>query len=232
MTSVSVIIPVFNPSMHLAACLQSVFDQTLAAAEVIVVDDGSQNAVLPTVLRHFEQTNLKLITLAHNHGVASARNHGVRAAQGNYLAFIDQDDLWPPQKLQLQVDYLDAHPQIDFVIGRQVYFLSSEQTQIPPWLRAAHLQTSLPGFLPGTLMIRKSAFESIGYFHEALRAGTDDVDWFFRAKDAKVRSAQLEYDFLYKRIHGENLSQHVANHQRELLRVVATSIARQKKTHE
>jgi glycosyltransferase involved in cell wall biosynthesis len=200
--------------------------------EVIIVDDGSTNGSLKAILQGIDNQKIRLMTLPRNMGVAGARNYGVRAAHGNYLAFIDQDDLWPPQKLQLQVDYLNAHPQLDFVIGRQVYFLSSEQTQIPPWLRAAHLQTSLPGFLPGTLMIRKSCFESIGYFNEALTAGTDDVDWFFRAKDAKVPSAQLEYDFLYKRIHGDNLSQHVNNHQRELLKVVATSIARQKKTYE
>lgn len=231
MTTVSVIIPVFNPSIHLQPCLESVLSQDVVDFEVIVVDDGSNNGVLQAVLRNFSNKNLRVITLPSNRGVAFARNQGICDSTGAYISFIDQDDLWPPNKLEIQSEYLNTHATVDYVIGRQVYFLSAEQSDIPPWLRAAHLQTSLPGYLPGTFMVRRSSFETIGFFDEALTAGTDDVDWFFRAKDYGLHGEQLEFDLLYKRIHGDNLSQHVCNHQRELLRVVAKSISRQKNSH-
>ena len=171
---------------------------------------------------------VQVCRLEHNQGVAHARNWGVQHARGDYFCFIDQDDLWPPHKLRLQAVYLDEHPAIDFVIGQQVYFLSAEQTQAPPWLRQDLLHTSLPGYLPGTIMVRKDSFAAIGFFDECLVSGTDDVDWFFRAKDQGFKSVALPDDLLYKRVHGNNLSQQVAQHHRELLRVVAASIARQK----
>ena len=229
MNHISVIIPVFNPTSHLLACVDSVLHQSYENFEVIIVDDGSTNNVLASMIRMWVSPNIRVITSGDNRGVAHARNCGVRDAKGIYLSFIDQDDLWPPNKLETQAIYLDVHPIIDFVIGQQVYFLSDEQEQVPPWLRENFLQKSLPGYLPGTLMVRKKSFELNGFFDEHLRSGTDDVDWFFRAKDRGLKSAALPYDLLYKRVHGNNLSQQVNNHQRELLRVVAESIARQKK---
>lgn len=230
MHQVSVIIPVFNPTEHLAACVASVLQQELAPFEIILVDDGSRNDLLATLETTWPGELVRVLRLERNQGVAHARNWGVQHACGEYLAFIDQDDLWPPHKLRLQLEYLDAHPAMDFVIGQQVYFLSAEQTQAPPWLRRDLLQRSLPGYLPGTLLVRKDRFVTVGFFNEALVSGTDDVDWFFRAKDRGMQSRMLADDLLYKRVHGNNLSQQVTRHQQELLRVVAASIARQKNT--
>jgi glycosyltransferase involved in cell wall biosynthesis len=225
---VSVIIPVFNPTEHLVACVESVLQQAYSNFEVILVDDGSSNQALEAMTSTWPSSIVQVYRLDRNKGVAHARNWGVQHAQGDYLCFIDQDDLWPPHKLGLQATYLDEHTAIDFVIGQQVYFLSAEQTHAPPWLRQDLLHTSLPGYLPGTVMVRKTSFAKIGFFDEHLVSGTDDVDWFFRAKDQGFKSTALTDDLLYKRVHGNNLSQQVAKHQRELLRVVAASIARQK----
>ena len=228
MRLISVIIPVFNPTEHLIACVGSVLDQEYSNFEVILVDDGSNNRTLTAMTSTWPSSIVQVCRLEHNQGVAHARNWGVQHARGDYFCFIDQDDLWPPHKLRLQAVYLDEHPAIDFVIGQQVYFLSAEQTQAPPWLRQDLLHTSLPGYLPGTIMVRKDSFAAIGFFDERLVSGTDDVDWFFRAKDQGFKSVALPDDLLYKRVHGNNLSQQVAKHHRELLRVVAASIARQK----
>jgi glycosyltransferase involved in cell wall biosynthesis len=228
MRLVSVIIPVFNPTEHLVACVESVLQQAYSNFEVILVDDGSSNRALEAMTSTWPSSIVQVYRLDRNKGVAHARNWGVQHARGDYLCFIDQDDLWPPHKLRLQAKYLDEHTAIDFVIGQQVYFLSAEQTHAPPWLRQDLLHASLPGYLPGTVMVRKSSFAKIGFFDEHLVSGTDDVDWFFRAKDQGFKSTALTDDLLYKRVHGNNLSQQVAQHHRELLRVVAASIARQK----
>jgi len=228
MSYVSVIIPVFDPTEHLLVCMASVLEQSYPDFEVILVDDGSSNQALAAMVATWPHSRVQVLTLKCNQGVAHARNWGVQHAKGEYLSFIDQDDLWPPHKLQLQVAYLDEHRAIDFVIGQQVYFLSQEQTQAPPWLRKDLLHTSLPGYLPGTVMVRKDSFTRIGFFDEHLVSGTDDVDWFFRAKDRGLQSAAIPEDLLFKRVHSHNLSQRVTEHQRELLRVVAASIKRQK----
>src|ERR1043165_3045241 len=121
---VSVIIPVYNGARHLRAALESVFAQTYRSFEVIVVDDGSvdESAIIaqsfPEV-RYIHQTNC---------GVAAARNHGIEAARGEFLAFLDQDDLWTPDKLRLQIEYLLSHPEIGYTLTRQKFFLDPGAT--------------------------------------------------------------------------------------------------------
>src|SRR4029079_2498347 len=103
---VSVIVPVYNGERYLREALESVFAQTYRAIEVIVVDDGSPDdsgtigQSFPEV-RYIHQTN---------QGVAAARNNGIEAARGEFFAFLDQDDLWVPEKLNVQVEYFLGHP--------------------------------------------------------------------------------------------------------------------------
>lgn len=107
---VSVIIPAHNAAQFLAATIASAQQQTLAAIEIIVVDDGSTDdtaAIIKALAA--EDARVKLEAVYPNQGVANARNVGVRAAHGEYVAFLDADDLWLPDKLQQQVAYLEAH---------------------------------------------------------------------------------------------------------------------------
>src|SRR6476619_4299573 len=115
---VSVIIPVYNGARYLRAALESVFAQSYCNFEVIVVDDGSvdDSGVIaqsfPEV-RYINQTN---------QGVAAARNHGIEVARGEYFAFLDQDDLWTPEKLKLQIEYLLNHQDLGYTLTQQQYF--------------------------------------------------------------------------------------------------------------
>ncbi|HKV36457.1 MAG TPA: glycosyltransferase family A protein, partial [Pyrinomonadaceae bacterium] len=110
---VSVIIPVFNGERFLREAVQSVLDQGDSSVEIIVVDDGSTDGTetvarsLP--VRYLHQTN---------QGPAAARNRGIEHAQGSLLAFADADDLWPVNKLELQLPCLLRDPKIDIVLGR------------------------------------------------------------------------------------------------------------------
>src|SRR6267154_1483950 len=109
---VSVVIPVYNGERYLADAIQSVLDQTYQKFEVIVVDDGSTDGSA-RVAKRFGGA----IRYVHqsNGGVSKARNTGITLAQGTYLAFLDQDDLWLPDKLAVQVAYLDSHPEVGVV---------------------------------------------------------------------------------------------------------------------
>jgi len=223
---VSVIVPVCNGERYLGECLESILAQTFRAFETIVVDDGSVDGSA-RIVRAF--TDVRLIS-QQNQGQSVARNVGILAARGELLAFNDADDLWPPNKLGLQVDHLLAHPEIDYVIGRMINFLE-EGTARPVWLDQKLISGDFTGYSPGTLMTRRSVFRKIGMFDPAFKHACD-LDWFFRAKDAEIPMAVIPELLLYRRVHGHNYSyERQFEGSPEMIQVVRSSIhrARQKK---
>src|SRR5919112_2696990 len=119
---VSVIVPVYNGERYLAAALQSIFEQDYRPFEVIVVDDGSVDDTAK-IARSFQQIHY---IYQSNQGAAAARNAGVATAQGELIAFLDADDVWVPNKLSVQADYLFRHPEVGYVVARGRHFLESE----------------------------------------------------------------------------------------------------------
>ena len=111
---VSVIIPTFNRGYILAEAITSVLKQTYSNFEVIIVDDGSTDNTVD-IARNFRDHRVRLIRHEKNRGVAAARNSGLEAAQGEFISFLDSDDLWQPEKLALETTLLDAHPEMDAV---------------------------------------------------------------------------------------------------------------------
>ncbi len=219
---VSVIIPIYNGAHHLHAALESVFAQTYRPFEVLVVDDGSvdDSSVIaqsfPDV-RYIHQTN---------QGVAAARNRGIQAARGEFLAFLDQDDLWVPEKLKLQIDYLLNHPDLGYTLTQQEYFLDPGAT-LPAWVRKELVSTVHAGWVLGTFVVRRTAFEKVGDFATGYVAASDS-DWFFRAKAAGIQMAVIPELLLRKRIHASNESRHAKEVLSELRKVVKSSLDRQR----
>jgi len=222
---ISVIIPVHNGAQYLRAALESVFAQTYREFEVIVVDDGSadESGVIaqsfPDV-RYLHQTN---------QGVAAARNHAIQAARGEYFAFLDQDDLWTSDKLKLQVDYLLSHPEAGYTLTHQKFFLDEGGT-LPAWFRKELFDSVHPGWVLGTLLVRRTVFEQVGNFTTGYSAANDS-DWFFRAKAAGIPMAVMPELLLLKRIHDTNDSARAKEILSELLKVVKSSLNRQRSIH-
>ena len=219
---VSVIIPVHNGARYLRAALESVFAQTYRPFEVIVVDDGSTDdsgiiaQSFPDV-RYIHQAN---------QGVAAARNHGIEASRGEFLAFLDQDDLWTPEKLKLQINYLLSHPDVGYTLTQQQFFLDPGAT-LPAWFRKELLTSVHTGWVLGTLVVRRTAFEQVGNFATGYSAASDG-DWFFRAKAAGIPMEVVPELLLLKRIHGSNESAHAKEILSELRKVVKSSLDRQR----
>ena len=222
---VSVIIPVYNGARYLRAALESVFAQTYRDFEVIVVDDGSvdDSGVIaqsfPEV-RYIQKTN---------QGVAAARNHAIEAARGEYFAFLDQDDLWTADKLKLQIEYLLSHPEVGYTLTQQKFFLEPGAT-LPAWFRKELLDSVHTGWVLGTLVVRRTVFEEVGNFAIGYSAANDS-DWFFRAKAAAIPMAVVPELLLLKRIHEANDSARAKEILSELLKVVRTSLDRQRSIH-
>lgn len=106
---VSVIMPTYNRLRHLRATVASVLAQTFGRWELIVADDGSDEETLAFLKSLSEHPRVRLLQLPHSGNPVMPRNAGMRAARGEYIAFLDSDDVWLPQKLALQVESLERH---------------------------------------------------------------------------------------------------------------------------
>ena len=218
---VSVVIPVYNGERFLAEALGSVFAQDYQPLEVVVVDDGSTDGSARLAW------GFAGVVYAHqaNAGPAAAHNRGARLARGDFLAFLDADDVWAPDKLTRQVGHLGSHPELLFVVGLFRYFLEPGHA-LPPGFNPGLLGRDLVGRITGTLVARREAFEQVGLFNPDSRVA-EDVDWFARAKDLGVPMAVVPHVVLHKRIHDRNLSAAAAVNTRELLKALRGSVRRQ-----
>ncbi len=118
MNKVSVIIPTFNRAYCLAESIQSVLDQSYQDFELIVVDDGSTDNTTEVVNQF---SNIQLIQLEENRGVSYARNRGLEQAKGEWIAFLDSDDLWQKEKLDTQLKWVKCHPRHHAVYTDEIW---------------------------------------------------------------------------------------------------------------
>lgn len=189
---ISVVIPCYNAERWIAATLRSVLNQDWKNLEVIVVDDGSADASATSVEREFPQVKL---LRQKNLGVAAARNHGIKNATGEWIAFVDADDIWLPGKLKAQWAALRDHPESRLSYTAWQVWHSTEPVPTPEYLSelvAAGSDTSrwagangwvYPELLlscavwTSTVLADKTLFEEIGMFDEQLRIGEDYDLW-------------------------------------------------------
>jgi len=194
---VSVVIPVWNGARLIDQTLASVFAQDYRPIEVIVVDDGSTDDTVDVVGRW---PQVKLVRQEHR-GVGFTRNTGIAHATGAYVALQDADDLWEKDKLSVQIDYLEAHPEVGYVAAHPKNFLEPGHER-PDWLSPAHRDEARPGGI-GNLVVRAEVFRAIGAFAPD---DPSDLAWSLRAQEAGVKSAVLERVLLHRRIHPGNIS--------------------------
>jgi len=221
---VSVVMPVKNGARFVRAALDSIIAQAYTPLEIIVVDGASTDASAE-IAREYSAARVINQTDTDN-GIAGGFNAGIQGAQGELIAFLSSDDLWLPGKLRAQVDFLNAHPTIDMTITHFNFFIESG-LPIPRGFKADLLNSDQIGRVTETLLTRRTVFDRIGLFDPAFTRAVD-VDWFARAKDAGVSMAIIEHVYLHKRIHDENLSSNAQINNRELLRIMARSVTRQR----
>ncbi len=188
MELVSIIIPTFNRWPLVSEAIESVRKQRFREFELIVVDDGSDDGTMDRL----ECYGMEITVLRQpRQGVAAARNLGVRHAQGRYLCFLDSDDLWQPRKLQTQMAFMRANPEVKICQTEEVWIRNG--VRVNPGKRhhkpsgnifRASLDLCLVS--PSSVMITRGLFEGVGGFDETLVVCEDYDLWLRLAVDTEV----------------------------------------------
>jgi glycosyltransferase involved in cell wall biosynthesis len=219
---VSAIVPVFNGERYLEEALRSAVDQSLPPMEVIVIDDGSSDASVE-IAEDFGDP-VRCIRQA-NTGVAGARNHGLSLATGEFIAFLDHDDVWPPEKLETQVAALRSNPDVGIVSGHMRVFDGALPGR--PWSAEGRREAPAGAYFSAAL-IRRSVFDRTGLLDEGIGHAADDLEWFVRARDLGVRRLTLDAVTLLYRWHGENVSTDIDSAAAGQLEAVKMSLDRRR----
>lgn len=215
MSKVSVIIPTFNRARYLCEAINSVLIQTYNDFEIIVVDDGSTDNTKELLNKY--NGKIKYI-YQQNQGMSAARNLGINMSDGEYISFLDNDDVWLPEKLKKQIDLLDSNPEIAFV-SSDSFVIDAFGSIIKTWGKGTNNYENFESlyeenFIPIlTVVARKKYLLDAGLFDEALSVCADYDLWLRLAK--KYRFKHISIPLAKYRIHGDNISKNIELRQRE-----------------
>ncbi|MFC1730874.1 glycosyltransferase [candidate division KSB1 bacterium] len=223
MPLISVITPVYNGEEFIKEAIDNILSQEYPALEIIIVNDGSTDnsekiiKELPYDIRYFYQVNA---------GPASARNRGIRDASGEFIAFLDADDLWPENNLKLLVKELILDPKLQLIKGHAQLLEKNEKTST--WDFIGNPRESFPGYI-GSALYRKTVFNEVGLYDTTLKFG-EDSDWFKRAKELEINMKNIDEVTLYVRRHGGNMTEGKDIVELNALKVFKKSLDRTRKT--
>jgi glycosyltransferase involved in cell wall biosynthesis len=220
---ISVIIPVFNGERYIAEAIESVLAQECDHIEIIAVNDGSTDGT-EEVIRSYDGVRY---LYQPRQGASSARNSGVECSSGDSLAFLDSDDLWTKNKLEIQTALFRANPSLDMVFGHVEQFFSPElEESLRDTIQLA--TGSMPGYFPSAMLVRREAFLRAGFFDARYRIG-EFIDWFMRAQDQGLNSHLAPEVVVKRRIHDANTGIRERDSRKDYLRVLKASLDRRRK---
>lgn len=219
--STSVIIPVRNGSNYLTDAVESALAQLGPLDEVLVVWDDSEDAT-PSLVRGFHDPRVRAIK-GPGLGVSGGRNAGLRLAVGDFIAFLDHDDLWPDDRHRKMMQVMIDDPGIEAVFGRMRIRLDPGATA---WQWVLDLDgRHVPGPNLGTGLFRSRLLRRIDGFDESLRFG-EDLDYFLRLREAGMRIALCDVDGLVYRRHATNCTDDQKAVRNSVFDVMSRRIAR------
>jgi len=222
---ISVVIPAYNAERYLREAFESVQTQNHPSLEILIIDDGSKDKTadvagsLGPAVRYVFQENA---------GAAAARNRGVEMAAGDFIAFLDADDLWVEGKLARQMEAFRRKPETDIVLGLAEQFISPEldaetraRILCPPGVQA--------GYLPSAVVVRKTSFAKAGPFDTKLSVG-EFIDWYSRAEEKGLRVEVIPHLVLRRRLHTTNQGQTKReDYGKDYLRILKARLDRKRK---
>ncbi len=181
MTTISIIIPTYNRADFLKEAIDSVLAQNYQDFELLIVDDGSIDHTRELISRYGERVRY---LYQENQGVSSARNRGIRSSSGQYVAFLDSDDLWLPEKLEQQLAVMRQQPELRLCHTEEIWIRRGVRVNQKK-KHQKHGGYIFPYCLPlcvispSSVLLRRNVFDDVGYFDEVLPA-CEDYDLWLR----------------------------------------------------
>ena len=220
---ISVIIPVYNGEKYIEEAIESILAQTYKNVELIVINDGSTDKSFEKIKPYLTLQHIRYIE-QKNKGTAAARNAGIRNSSGEYIAFLDHDDLWLPYKLEHQVEYMRENPEIGLVHGKFAFIDKSGKS-----LQKKRKFIGISGmcfqdlFLLNriglvTVLIRRECIQKAGYFDEEIKFCEDYAMWLRISRYFPV--GYIDRELSLRRIHESNKSHNSIQQKTDTLKIL------------
>ncbi len=209
----SVLMSVYNGEKHLSESIESILNQTFTDFEFIIVNDGSSDSS-PEIIESYSDERIQIINNEENIGLTKSLNKAIKQARGEYIARQDADDISLPNRLELQLEFLERYPEVA-LLGTGIYVIDENGDAIEKRIMHPNPKKSLlkgNRFIHGSVMFRKSAIDEFGAYNETLRYSQDYELWLRMSKKHNVRNLTAP---LYKlRMHrGSILSKNIEEQQ-------------------
>lgn len=218
---VSVVVATRNSAAYVAAALDSIVTQIPRPAEIIVIDGNSTDDTVEVVARFPGVRVLRQV----GGGLAAARNEAIRACSQSLIAFCDSDDRWTAGALAARLEALSANPEVPAVIGLVVRV--AIEGSVATAAQQARIGRPVPGFVLSAMLVRRDAFDQVGWFDESLPLGPE-LDWIARLQQSGSPVLQLDTVVVHKGARGTSLSTDVSALRDDLLTVARRIIDRQR----
>lgn len=218
MPTVSVIIHTYNNEKFIGETIDSVLNQTYNDYEIIVVDDGSEDGTRDALLPYMQKIRYHY---KENGGIASAKNTGISLSNAEFIAFLDHDDLWVPDKLKIQMEYFDVHPHIGLVYAKYASFRDDKELRTKPekgysgWIFKNLLSKSI--VQTSTVMVKRECLNAVGPYDESFKLA-DEYDMFLRIAK-RFQCGFVDKRLTRYRVHDMNASKNDLLFDKENLRV-------------
>jgi glycosyltransferase involved in cell wall biosynthesis len=207
---ISVIIPFYNRELYIDEAVQSVLAQTIKPLEIIIVNDCSRESSRRYLDKYVHIC--KIVDLTTNVGLAGARNAGIRNARGQFIALLDDDDIWLPNKLEVQRRYMQEHPECSAVHCSVRAFFSNKPDEVWQFFESgpmtlAQALTYHHWVIPSTVMVRTSVMRALGGFDVSFRE-CEDRDFMIRCAAAGYKIEGISEPMVrFRRVSDDRLSE-------------------------
>ncbi len=212
---VSIVIPVYNGERYIEETIQSILNQTYKNLQIIAVDDGSTDDT-GLKIEELAKSDARIAFISQkNKGVSTARNLGYSKSTGEYLCFLDADDLWHPDNIEYKVKYLQNNPEVGLVHAdmRVINALGKMTEQVNSGIEGKCLdellkweRTVIPA--PSSILVKRSVLQEVGLFDIELSTAADQ-EFFFRVAN-RYTIGRINGVLGYYRVHDQNMSKNVA----------------------
>jgi len=208
--------PAYNSSKYIIESIESVLQQTFSEWELLIVNDGSTDNTVEIVQRFVDLDQRIKLFSKPNGGIASSRNYGFSCAKGDFIAYLDHDDLWTSDKLALQMEAFSLRNEVDVIFGNGIVFYSNATQESYRYdtltgyypHKALYLKQVRANYIPIlSVIVRRKVLENIGPWDEGeIYQGCDDYDYWFRMARANANFLGLESPLFQYRKHDNNYS--------------------------